>query len=351
MTLFNKLKSNSLSKKLDSITAFANKAIAQLNYLIREPHYPLTGVQVNEEAITVIKLRKNKNKWEIITFDKEPLEENIIKLSPLQPNVIDLPLSIQHMRNLWSRNELTDKNLCLLIPDKAVIIFITKLNLNTPKKEEERLLKWKLRKSVPFPIDEAKMSWMPLYVDNIEKKINILVVLVKNEILLQYERIARSVDANVAVVDISFFNLFNYLSVYSNGKDLMNKDFILINPEGSYVSLGLFTSGKLKLFKCRSLLHKSSEKLEEYRKELIRELHPVIMYYFDQLRGKNLEKIYLKAGNSVIGQLMKEKYGFEIQEADLAEDFVISNSLNIQKEALNPHVSLIGLLLGRKPIW
>jgi len=351
MTIFNKSKSISLSKKLSFILAFANKAVAQVNYLVREPHYPLIGVQINEEAITTIKLRKNKNKWEIITFDKETLEENIIKPSPLHPNVIDLPLSIQHMRNLWARNKLTDKNLCLLIPDKAVIIFITELNLNTPKKEEERLLKWKLRKSIPFPIDEAKMSWMPLYVDSIEKKKIILVVLVKNEILLQYERIARSVDANVAVVDISFFNLFNYLSVYSNGKDLMDKDFILINPEGSYVSLGLFTSGQLKLFKCRSLLNKSTNKLEEYKKELIRELHPVIMYYFDQLSGKNLEKIYLKAGNALIGQLMKEKYGFQVQEADLAEDFIISNTLNVEKEVLNSYVPLIGLLLGRKPIW
>jgi len=321
---------------------------AYLNYQILEPHYPLLGVEVTEDALYLMKLKKIKKQWKMVVFDSEPLEEGTVKVAPLEPNVTDISLIVPHMRALWSRNKIEDKQLSLLIPDKSVIIFIIKLEHTTSKKEADRLIQWKLRKSVPFPIELAKVSWMVMSADPVDKKMNILVTLIKKEIVEQYEKIAQSVDASIALVDIPFFNFVNYLRFTSPGAVIKEQDFIAINHNGTYLTIGLFSGGDLSLFKCRVIQHKATGNYEEYKKEIVKELHPLVMYYFDQIGRKDLKTVFIKAGNQAMQEVVKEKYGFTIEQPSLRDAITFENSPTILAEDVDSHLPLAGLLLGRR---
>lgn len=341
---------NKIKNLISNIAKRSSYAADYITYQIFQSHYSLVGIEINEDSLYLMKILKYRKNWVINTFDKETLPDNVIKLSPLEPNILDMESIIQVVRNLWSRNSLTDKNISLLIPDRAVIIFIIKLEKITSHKELNRLIQWKLRKSIPFPIEQAKISWMPLSFDRNENKLSILVSLIKQEVLMQYEKIGRCLDADVGLVDISFFNLFNYIMMITSNEEIAASDFLVINYNGSYVSLGLFNDNELALYKSRTLLQKSADNINEYKNEILKELHPLIMYYFDQLGRKNLQCAYLKAGNDIIKQILQEKYGFNVIIPKLYDKLKVSDDVKLDVNELIAHTPLIGLLLGRRMI-
>lgn len=330
------------------MSAVVGKMGAYLRYQILEPHYPLIGVEITEEALHVMKLKKMKKRWKLVTFDNEPLDEGTLKVSPLELNVTDISNIVSHMQALWSRNKIEDKQLSVLIPDKAIIIFIIKLEHTTSRKEADRLIQWKLRKSVPFPIEMAKVVWMVMSTDPVEKKSNILVALIKKDILEQYEKIAKSVDASIALVDIPFLNFFNYVRTMSESALLTQKDFLIINHNGAYLTMGLFSGGDLSLFKCRMLIHKPTGNAGEYKNEILKELHPLVMYYFDQIGGNSLKTVFIKAGNDALPAIIQERYGFTIERPTLKDKIVIESPFNLSIDDLDSHLPLAGLLLGRR---
>lgn len=341
---------NKIKAFITNIARRSSYAADYITYQIFQPHYPLVGIEINEDSLYLMKISKYRKNWVINIFDKETLPDDLIKLSPLEPNIIDVEDVIQAVRNLWSRNNLTDKNISLLIPDKAVIIFIMKLERTNSKKELNRLIQWKLRKSVPFPIEQAKISWVPLSFDRNDNKLSLLVSLIRQEVLVQYEKIGRCLDADVALVDISFFNLFNYIMMIGSDKELLASDFLVINYNGSYLSLGLFNDNELALYRCRALLHKCTDNINEYKNEIMKELHPLIMYYFDQLERKNLQCVYLKAGNDVIKEILQERYGFNVIVPELYNKIKVSDEVKLDENELNSHIQLIGLLLSRRMV-
>ncbi len=95
-------------------------------------------------------------------------------------------------------------------------------------------------------------------------------------------------------------------------------------------------------------MHKPSGNYDEYKKEILKELHPLVMYYFDQIGGKDLKTVYVKAGNNILPGLIEEKYGFGIKQLNLRDTVMLDNSVNVTAEELDAHVPLAGLLLGRR---
>jgi len=337
-----------LRRAVNKISEYTTKLDAYVRYLFFEPHYPFTGIEISEDYISVMKVKRDKKKWLINVFDKEELPDNVIKISPLEPNIMDMESVIQILRNLWTRNKLEERNVSLLIPDKAIIVFVIKIEKIASKKELNRLIQWKLRKNIPFPVEETRVSWMPLSIDKKENKITILVSLIKKNILEQYEKVGRSINAEVSLVDIPFFSFFNYLMLSNAGKEDFPADFLVINSNGSYITLGLFNDRELSLYKCRSIINQGRESIEEYEKEILKELHPLIMYYFDQLQRKDLQCVFLKSGNDAIKRLLEKKYGFRVIEPRLLDEIKVSDETRYTEDDLGCYVPLIGLLLGRR---
>ena len=91
----------------------------------------------------------------------EPLPPGAVMASPVDTNVVQPDAVRSVLRKVLSRVPAGNAPLALLIPDPVVRVFILPFD-TLPRRADEALslLRWRLKKSVPFDVDETVVSWM-----------------------------------------------------------------------------------------------------------------------------------------------------------------------------------------------
>jgi type IV pilus assembly protein PilM len=138
-----------------------------------------------------------------------PLPPGVIAPSPVKENVLDPAAFAEAVRKLIppSTNR-RKRSAALILPDNCVRIAVLDFDA-LPEKEEERrpLINFRLRKSVPFDIDEAALSYYP----QAGKKV--IVALAPSEIVAHYETPFRAVGLHPGLVTVSSLAMLDLLPV------------------------------------------------------------------------------------------------------------------------------------------
>ena len=92
-----------------------------------------------------------------------------------------------------------DSRFALLVPDAAVRVSLVSFeSIPTKAQEFEALLCWRIKDNLPFPPDEARLSYQENWRD--EKEVEILVLAAKSEVLAGYEAELGAVEASAILV-------------------------------------------------------------------------------------------------------------------------------------------------------
>src|SRR5579863_5365879 len=136
-----------------------------------------------------------------------PLMQGVIAPSPVKENILDPTAFAAAVRTLTPPSTSRRKRgATLILPDNCVRIAV--LDFDTlPQKEEERrpLINFRLRKSVPFDIDEAALSYFP----QAGKKV--IVALAPSEIVAHYEAPFRAAGFHPGLVTVSSLAMLDLL--------------------------------------------------------------------------------------------------------------------------------------------
>lgn len=129
----------------------------------------------------------------------EPLPAGALLPSPVEANVV-LPDALRAaLRAVLSRCGARGEDLALLIPDQVVRVFVLHFE-KFPRRAEEAvpLIRWRLKKSVPFDVEETVVSYMLQPAEGAGTEV--LVALARNRIVRQYEELVESAGALPGVV-------------------------------------------------------------------------------------------------------------------------------------------------------
>lgn len=137
-------------------------------------------------------------------------------------------------------------NSALVIPDYAVRMAVLDFE-QFPTGEAERmaLLRFRLRKSVPFPIDEANLSYSVQFTN--EKLVEVLAIAIARPILQDYERIFLDAGYRVGMVLPSVIATLSLCEVTLKGVTLLAK------ATGFTLSVVLLEPGRVRLLRCVDL--------------------------------------------------------------------------------------------------
>ncbi|HWE53730.1 MAG TPA: hypothetical protein VG273_28325, partial [Bryobacteraceae bacterium] len=134
------------------------------------------------------------------------LAPGVVEPSPVKENVLDAPAFGAAIRQLIPAGGSGRKGAALILPDNAVRIAV--LDFDTlPEKEDERrsLINFRLRKSVPFDIDEAALSY---FAQNAK---SVVVTLAPAEIIAHYEAPLRRAGLHPGLVTVSSLAMLELL--------------------------------------------------------------------------------------------------------------------------------------------
>jgi type IV pilus assembly protein PilM len=182
---------------------------------------------------------------------REKWLESGLAASPSAPNLLKPDFYRDALPKVANPNG-SKRGAALVIPDYAARISILDFE-SFPAKAEERLtlLRFRLRKSVPFPIDEAQLA----YSIQIQQpgRVEVLVVAIARPILAEYESIFVEAGYRLGLVQPSSIAALRLCDRGEGGLTL------LVKAAGSTLSVILLDQGRVRLVRSLDLTGEEDE--------------------------------------------------------------------------------------------
>jgi type IV pilus assembly protein PilM len=164
----------------------------------------------------------------------------------------------------------------LVIPDYAVRMAILDFE-EFPAREEDRnaLIRFRLRKTVPFHIDEAQVAYS-IQVDE-PKRIEVLAIAIARPILTEYETLFTDAGYRVGLVTPSSIAA---LPLYARPEPGLT---VVAKAAGSTLSVLLLEHGRVRLVRCLDLASAEGEELEQGDFNILALLQQTLAYAEDEI--------------------------------------------------------------------
>jgi len=207
------------------------------------------------------------------SYAVEPVAEGAIAASPVEANIVKADAVRNSLRRVLGRVPARGHDVALLIPDPVVRVFILPFE-TFPRSADEALplLRWRLKKSVPFDVDETVVSWMRQ--TGREGNLEILAAVARKRIVREYEEIAESLEAHAGVVLSSTLATLPLLE--DRGATL------LVRMSGRTLSTVIVQSGNLCVYRSTDMPLEAGLLDPQ---AMLDEVFPAIAYYQDTWGG------------------------------------------------------------------
>jgi type IV pilus assembly protein PilM len=318
----------------------------RIRHLLVNPHYPDVGIEFSSDCIRLAVSGTHRGKPVLVHLDREPLPPGAVDISPFKPNIQSLEPVATALKNLWSRNRSKASRISLLLQDRAALTF--NVVLEHPAKSAAdclELIRFKLKKSVPFRIEDAQLTYFNASGVPDHTASSLWAVVLNHEVLNQYEQFVQStVDAGCGLIDLATFNFMNLAHAEIRNSGLKDEDVFYVNLGRDSISVAISQKQNLMFFRSRSL-----ESSRDDWKTALEEIHPAMLYYVDKLGGQSLSRAFVHAesNSDALSEQIEQQFSVRSTIVSLQPyaglRFDTSNSSSLQ-----PFVPLTGLLITRK---
>ncbi len=224
----------------------------QIQRWIKEPP-PEYLFEVSERGLAYLQTRDPSS------LRVQRLEEKALAVSPSQPNFVRFDLLESALPKLGNGHSPQRRaKAALVIPDYAARLSVLDFEeLPNDLDQLLALIRFRLRKSVPFAIDEAQVSCSIQWSDPQHKKLEVLAAAIARPVLEEYETLLRGRGFQAGLVVPSSIAALPLCSDSSGALTLFAK------LGGSVVSILLVENGLVRVVRCVDLSSEESRPEEE----------------------------------------------------------------------------------------
>lgn len=234
--------------------------------ILRDPP-PAMAFEVSEAGLAVAPLRPRG----AMTF--HAFKPGTLSVSPLHDNVLsveDLAYTVKTAAGPSGNRKRRD--IALIIPDFATRLAVLDFDeFPSDRAEQLSLIRFRVKKSVPFDVDSATVSYFPQHAGG--KKYDVLVAVVPVEIVSRYEAAFRAAGLNPGLVTTSSLAFLELVTERGLA--------VIAKRNGKALTVLVMDRGRVRLVRCL-----------ETGPEISGELYPTLIYVEDQF-GQRAEKVLL----------------------------------------------------------
>ena len=163
---------------------------------------PHPSVVVEMASTHVAAARWGRDLAHLASFAAEQLPEGAVTPSATQTNIADREAVRSAVHSVLSRVPKQGPGVALLLPDPSIRVFILPFE-TFPRRADDALplLRWRLKKSLPFAAEEAVLSWMRQA--SRDGKIEIVAAVARQKIVREYESVLEEEGLLAGVVQSS----------------------------------------------------------------------------------------------------------------------------------------------------
>ncbi len=235
--------------------------------LFRDPP-PEWAFEISAAGIAVSRTRPPT------TTQFTPLPEGTLVPSPIRENIADMATFFAAVNKLVS-SAAGRRTAALILPDNAMRLAVLEFE-SLPEKEEERLalVKFRLRKTVPFDVDQAAVSY------HVQPGNKVLVAVAPAEVIAQYEAPFRAAGLQPGFVTSAPLAILELLPTTGS--------YLLAHRNAGALAVLVIGNGVLTLTRSLELSPDAADPLDEISSDL----YATRVYVEDQ-SGARPDRLYL----------------------------------------------------------
>ena len=300
---------------------------------------PDAAVEITPDRVSAARVEPRGGELAVPAYAMEPLPAGALVASLTSQNVVDRSAVAEAVRVVLSRVGGRAARVALVIPDLAAKVALVRFDTIPSRRDDlDQLMRWQLRKSAPFPIDEACLSFTP-GAQEAGGGGEFVVVLARRDIVREYEGVCGDAGAHAGLVDLATLSVVNLF--LATGRAPAG-DWLAVYMRPEYTSIAIMRGEDMIFFRNRPKSDEAS---------LADLVHQTAMYYEDRLSGRGFERVLLGGGGRVPGAVdlarrsLEGRLGTAVEPIDPGAVVTLSDRISLTADAMDMLAPLSGILL------
>ena len=231
------------------------------------------------------------------------------------------------------------RRVSLLLPDLVARAALLEFeSLPARQKERADLVRWKLKRTIPFKVEEARIALQELAPVNGQRRL--LAVAAPEAAVAPLEQLLQSFELEPVLVDLSTLNLWNLVADLAAQQDLA-----LLNRDSGFFAICYFRAGQLIFYRCKAMAMAADPGALTY---LLQEVRASQIYLEERLQLPAPRSYLVR---DVIGggleRALADRFGAAVESIDPRRLIDLAGCAHLPSAQLQRLLPLMGALKGR----
>lgn len=236
------------------------------------------GIEISTAHVAAVRLGGGDGAPVVSASGIEALPPGAVVAALNAPNIADAGALTAAVARVLERVGGRQRRAALVLPDTVAKVSLLRFEKVPPREQDLlELVRWQVRKSVPFPIEDAQISCTP-GIETAQGR-EFLVLVARRDIVAAYEDACRAAGVHAGIVDIATSTLLNALLA---GGRHVGQDWLLVNLAPDYLSVAIVRGAHMVFYRHRGA---------EDDTTLADVVHQTAMYYEDRLGGGGFTRV------------------------------------------------------------
>lgn len=296
------------------------------------------AVQIAPEAVSVA-IRGSRGTESVVqACAVETLPPGVVVASLTGPNIVGRQTVIEALRAAFARIGVHPRRVALALPDPVARVSLLRFERIPARRDDlDQLVRWQLKKSVPFPVEEAALTISPGV--RTGEGGEVVAVVARRAAVLEYEDVCDAAGAQAGVVDLATLSTINLFLATGQAPA---SDWLLVHLQPTYTSMAIMRGDDMVFF--RNKAADEDEPLGDV-------VHQTAMYYQDRLGGQGFARVLLGGMERSPGDIglarrsLDERLGVPVEIIDPTDTVKMADRITVAPDLMAPLAPLVGLLM------
>jgi Tfp pilus assembly PilM family ATPase len=318
--------------------------------LLRDSSGPDVAVEMTAHQVSAAGLEYRSGTPMVSAHATEPLAPGTLVPSLTVPNIQHRQALLDAVGRVLEQVG-RPRRIGLVIPDLVAKVSLVRFEKVPARASDlDQLVRWQVRKTAPFPIEEAQVSFVPgiklaAATDGGGGQ-EFVVSLARRAIIEDYEALCAEAGTHAGIVDLATFNVINAVLAATPAAGANTADWLLVNVAPDDASIAILRGPHLIFFRNRAA---------DTEGTLADLVHQAAMYYEDRLAGGGFGRVFLTgaagagphhaADAEQVRRSLQERLATPIETVDPRTAASLTDRIVAAPALLDTLTPLVGLLL------
>lgn len=255
-----------------------------------QPRLPGIACEISRQHFSVVRLEPGRSR-RVDGFAVENLPQGLVEPSLTEPIVRSIEELGKIIKATLIKAGAMTNRISLAVPDACARVAIHPLEALPSRREEKtELLKWKLKKTIPYDIDDSHLSFVEQKTE--AGKTYVITANIHKEVLAQLEQVFESLGIHVGFVTLSAFAAYELLA--RQRQDEIGESVLFMRVRSSNISSLIIQQEAVVFYRHTDYNFESPmDLMVNWSADPYEEIHPCLMYFQDKLGAAGVDKVYL----------------------------------------------------------